>query len=394
MTNTYAQGLPVGSWLYRNWQAAIAGAPELLAEELPLFSDARFTGHILEGLGPYQVLNAFGYPHEPGTLAPSLVLRQGAHLNDEIEAVAAAFRTGKGDVASFVGGPAQEEFAALLALSHTARLAAGEVTRWFRPEDTDPRGTPVQMSGASPILVTRGRRTPLPTLARRIALSPDLLRTYTTLEWSTARELARAARSYRLAVWEAEADPNFAWLLLVSAVEAAANEWARLQNLPVSSPAELLMAMRPDFVDRLRQAAGTNADAVLTEVGTSLNDVLRAQWKFRTFLLTYGLQAPQPRPQAWPLDWTEEGLKKRIEQVYTYRSKALHASIPFPPPMCEAPFPSDDGAGNRAWSERPSGSTFHLGGLWTESDLPMNLHAFHHLTSVSICRWWKEVAGV
>jgi hypothetical protein len=372
----------------------MAGAPELLAEELPLFSDARFLGHMVEGLGPYKVLNALGYPHEPGTLAPCLVLRQEAHLENEIDLVTQAFRTGKGDVVSYVGGPAQDEFAALFALAHTSRVAPGEVTRWFRQNDTDPRGTPVQLSGALPTLISRGRRTPLPTLARTIALSPDLLGTYPRLDWPTARELARAARSYRLAVWEAEADPNLAWLLLVSAVEAAANEWARLNNLTVSSPAALLEAMRPDFAERLREVSGPYAEAVLTEVGTSLNDVLRAQWKFKTFLLTYGLHPPQPRPKAWPLEWNEQGLKKRIDQVYTYRSKALHASIPFPPPMSEAPFPSEDDNGKQAWSERPSGSTYHMGGLWTEAELPMNLHAFHHLASVALCQWWKEVAGL
>ena len=172
------------------------------------------------------------------------------------------------------------------------------------------------------MLVSRGRPTPLPNLPRHVSLTPELLGTYPSLEWTTARELARAARSYHQGIWEAEADPNLAWLLLVSAVESAAGEWARLKNLPVSSPEELLTTMRPDFANRLRDAAGANADAVLTEVGTTLNDVLRAQWKFRTFLLTYGLHAPNPRPQAWPLDWTAESMRKRIDQVYTYRSKS------------------------------------------------------------------------
>jgi hypothetical protein len=66
------EGLPTGSWLYRNWREALGGAPERAAWEYPLYSDSRFSGHDIPGLGPYKLLNTLGFPHEPGSLHPVL----------------------------------------------------------------------------------------------------------------------------------------------------------------------------------------------------------------------------------------------------------------------------------------------------------------------------------
>jgi hypothetical protein len=219
----------------------------------------------------------------------------------------------------------------------------------------------------------------------------DLLALYPDIPWPSARELARAARSYRQAIWVANGDSNLAWLLLVSAAETAANEWARLKGEPNVTPAELLLSLRPDYAGRLRDAAGTSADAVLREVGETQNTVLRAQWKFREFLLTFGLNPPAARPKAFATDWAPSAMKKTLELVYRYRSEALHASKPFPLPMCEAPFANESATGEKAWAEKPGGASYQIGGLWTDGDLPINLYAFHHIVSTALLKWWATL---
>jgi hypothetical protein len=180
--------------------------------------------------------------------------------------------------------------------------------------------------------------------------------------------------------------------LLVSAAETAAAEWARLNKLPDLTPTELLVQTVPDYAERLTKAAGENAPAVLAEVGKTQNDVLRSRWKFREFLLTFGLEAPTPRPTASPIDWSAEAMRKVLNQVYTYRSRALHASIPFPPPMCDPPFLAEGSGGNgQAWAESPGGAVHTTGGLWVEGDLPINLYAFHHLAATSLQNWWRTL---
>ena len=391
MTDVSNPELPTGSWTYRNWHASSTSAEEF-AEEIPLYSDARFTGEVRSGLGPYLLLNTVPDPHEAGTVVPVAMLRVSGHLPDDTDQVVKAFRAGVPDAGAFTGGTTYDEIASLVSLAHRVRLAVGAPTRWFYKGDTDGRGSPRHSAGSTPTIPEGRQRNVIPELLRTTALTTDLLSTYPTIEWTSARELARAARSYRQALWVAGADGNLAWLFLVSAAETAANEWSRLRADPHLSPAALLYFMRPDYSARLQKAAAEQAEAVLNEVGETQNTVLRAQWKFREFLLTFGRDAPQPRPKAWPTDWTEKGMKKTLDLVYRYRSEALHASKPFPLPMCESPFPSEDEHGVPAWAEKPGGASYQGGGLWTADQLPINLYAFHHLVATALHGWWRELA--
>jgi hypothetical protein len=383
--------LPTGSWVFRNWHAQRSGLPEEFAEEIQIFSDSRFTGELRTDLGPYLLLNTVPEPHEPGELVPALVLRVSAHLSDDTPQVVEAFRKGVPDANAFTGGTTYDEFASLVSLAHRVRLVVGAPTRWFYKHDTDARGSPRYSKRAMPAIPQGRPGNVVPGLTRTTALDPYLLSSYPDIPWASARELARAARSYRQAVWLANSDGNLCWLFLVSAAETAANEWARLRAEPSLSPADLLRSLRPDYVERLETAAGSKAPEVLREVGETQNTVLRAQWKFREFLLNFGLEPPRPRPTSWPIDWTSRSMKQILEVIYRYRSEALHASKPFPLPMSESPIATDDGAGNRTWSEHPGGAVYQSGGLWSADQLPINLYAFHHLVATALLSWWKTL---
>jgi hypothetical protein len=326
-----------------------------------------------------------------GEVRPCLVLRFSIHLPDEMDKVVEAFKTGRTHLHAYTGGTASDELASLIALTHGVRVAAGSANRWFNPHDKDPRGRPVELVASVPAFETTRTRARVPTLYREVVLSDHLLGSFPRLEADTARELVRASRSYRQACWICEADPNLAWLLYVSAVETAASEWARLLHLPQISERDLLSELRPDFADKLSKAAGDKTDAVLNEVGKTLGNVLRAQWKFINFLLEFGLVPPSPRPKALPLDWSKDAMKESLSIVYKHRSHALHASQPFPPPMSDPPFPTEGTDGQPALGERPGGSAYTIGGLWADADLPMNLCTFQHIVRSALLRWWESV---
>lgn len=364
-----------------------------MTQEFPLYSDARFTGDAGDEKSPYLLLNTVP-DSAPGTLVPALVLRFGIHLPEVLDELIDALREGIADDSGYTGGTPSDEFASLVSLAHSVRLAVGTESRSFLAGARDLRGRPRYYSLPSPpaLLVGRGRD-PIPTMQRVTPLTTDLLGGYPDIAWESARELTRAARSYRQAVWVAWSDGNLAWLFLVSAAETAANEWARIAHLSEARSA-LLEHLRPDLVRELRAAAGDSDSAVVDVVARHFNSILKAQWKFQEFLVRFGLEPPQLRPSAWPIDWTEAPMRDTLKTIYGYRSRALHGGRPFPSPMCDAPYPSEDRAGNRAWSERPPfGTTSTHGAVWTSKDLPMNLYAFHHLVATALTKWWRTLTS-
>ncbi len=340
------------------------------------------------------ILNTIPLAFAFGHIRPALVLRLSIHLPDEMGGIVDAFKKGQTNTLSYTGGTAHDELASLLSLTHGVRTAIGSISRWFLPNDRDPRGQPRELGSGAPGFETAGQRARIPTLFREAVLSDGVLSSFPRLAPDTAREVVRASRSYRQACWICDSDPNLSWLLLVSAAETAANEWARLRNLPLQTGRELLLEMKPDFADRLDTAAGPNSKAVLEEVGGTLGDVLRAQWKFISFLLQYGIDPPQPRPKAFGLDWSPGAVRKGLNTLYTHRSHALHASQPFPPPMSDPPFPTEGPDGEPAFGERPGGASYTIGGLWNEKDLPMNLHTFEHIVRTACIKWWRDLVGI
>ena len=59
---------------YTNWRDFERGLPARMGEETLFYSDAHMTNEILEGWGPYQVLNTIGAVYQPACV-PVLCLR-------------------------------------------------------------------------------------------------------------------------------------------------------------------------------------------------------------------------------------------------------------------------------------------------------------------------------
>jgi hypothetical protein len=220
------------------------------------------------------------------------------------------------------------------------------------------------------------------------AASERPLNTFDTLSFmpkvqaADAIAFVRAARLYQEALWVAEAELSLAWLLLVSSVESAANQWRKGRG----SAVERLVAEKPDFILYL-QSCGVND--LVERVANEFSDTLGSTKKFVDSLLTHLPPPPVKRPKWGLVSWQPTDLDKAFRLVYKYRSKALHEGIPFPAPMCEPGIavPNSD-----ASSETPAGlAASTLGGVWKVEDTPMLLHVFEYIGRSAILSWWKSL---
>jgi hypothetical protein len=293
----------------------------------------------------------------------------------------------KTDTSAYHGGTIDDEVAALVSLELGIRLKSGSASRWFR-KDADARGTPIAFHGAEnpyPLLETRlTPRIPSLTGQRNIG-SCARLRNLPSIDQLSAAHLVKAARLYQEATWVSDVDPNLSWLLLIGAVETAANRWRSANETSV----DRLRASKPEL-EAVLLAAGGNE--LVARVADLVAPYMGSTKKFLDFLLEFAPQPPEPRPPAWQsIDWLPESLSKLLRKVYDYRSRALHDGTPFPYPMTDAPFR----AVTPTFAERPIGlAAAGLGGVWVAEDLPMVLATFHHLARGALLNWWDALPVV
>jgi hypothetical protein len=334
-----------GPALFENWRAALQNRDIIWAYECPLYSDAWFVGETIT-VGPYQLINTLAHASSNragGQVAPTLVLRVNLHVEREKP------KMDKTDTSRYHGGWLSDEVAALAALAMGARVEAGPTSREFEP-GADVRGKPIAHFGFGiPVLSQNKLGTILPWVMGRHS-AEDLSWIAPAFDTDTRNEAAliRAARLYQDAIWIADSEPALSWLLLVSALETAADRW--------------------------RQSR-------------------RATQKFVDFILNFLPPPPEKRPEeAYRVAWSPEFLKPSLQKIYDHRSKALHTGVPFPAPMCEPQI------GDREWpapAERPAclAASAH-GGVWLREDMPISLHIFEYIVRKVLQAWWSSLRPV
>lgn len=292
-----------GSPVYENWKAYAADAESDVVFEFPLYSDTDGVHDIRSELGPYEVLRTL---REVPTLqdCPSLILRVTRHKwlhNDQL------------------GGGIPEEMASLLSLLSGTRLAAGgNYIRRFG-FDGDPLGQPIFSGPAVVVPRPTMSRINLPHVTERRGLDESLLRGLPNIGPEQSLVLAKSARLYRQALWYSDAQPEFTWLMLVSAVETAAGFWKKGRL----SPEEQLRELRPNLAKLLLDTGGEN---LLQAVSRELADYMGATRKFIEFLSYYSLDLDRLNSRA-------DKTLKDLRFVYGARSKALHAGTAIPDRM-------------------------------------------------------------
>lgn len=374
-----------GPYIYENWKAALAGNPSLETVECQLFTDSNTGGEILDHFGPYKIFyNAVSIPDSQVPM-PAFTLR----LDDHLEYVPSSGIPEKTDTKLYHGGYISDEVTALISLSFGIRLKAGGITRRF-DTNGDPKGRPT-CSGIheNPFLPKTFRYKPiLPQLLSGHSIFPGQAITMTrslarfpNLSPDDAGALIRSARLYQDAVWIAESEPELSWIMLVSAVENAAESWSKSK----ATVKEKLETSKPDLVKLLKDAGG---EELVSEVAKEIVDCLGATKKFIDFILEFMPEPPKKRPPVnFQHSWKRTDIEKSLRIIYDHRSKALHGGIKFPLPMCNPPVPGGNG-----FSEKPFGyATKAYGAVWIAKDTPMLLHTFEYIVRKALLKWWESM---
>jgi len=391
--------IPKGSSIYRNWHAFLDGHRERFGVEVAVLSDATFTGQLEGPLGPYSLLNTVPDEVPFGRHATPLVVRIMWHLDEDLAASAdTAFAEARKDISSYVGGSIAEQLIALISVTHEVRVGPGGHVREFSNSDGR-RGSPRDPGPDAHPLIVRGRHPVIPRAVRRqVALNASLLGAFPALKWEDARAISRAARMYRRALWLADDDPQMSWLLLVGAAETMANRWSANRK---SDPVALLRELEPTLCKGIEEVAKEGAEKAIDIIAKRFATTVRTKRRFLDFLLEYGAVPPLPRPVQSPvgnfaIDWSRGALEEGLKMIYDHRSRSLHDSVPFPSPMCEAPFAqgvSPEGNEQTAWSEQPGHATYASDAVWMVKDMPMNLATFAHIVRTATVRWWQGLVS-
>jgi len=372
----------IGTFSFDNWRAFIAGEALLAGSECFFYTDARLTGEVANpALGPYALFNLVPSIQEHGRIRAALVLRLSVHVHFDTP------KMDKTDQSRYHGGGMTDEIAALASLKCGIRLRSGGEARWFAVGG-DPKGRPVAWSARpEPTLNigTRGFVLPAVTGEHSI-MAVEEMSSLPSLRPEQAIALVRSARLYQDALWLAESEPNLSWLLLVSAIETAANLWRSTKD----SPLERLKESRPDFVKCL---VDTGVEGLCDCVAKEFTDSIGATKKFVDFLLEHSPPPPEKRPPQWAqVDWSTASRKRAFRKIYDHRSKALHDGMPFPAPMCEPPVMYETSW--QAVAERPTGYAMAAyGGTWLSEDTPMLLHTFEYIARYALNAWWSSMAA-
>ena len=365
---------------HSNWIAYNSGEPVLQSFEYPLYSDSRFLNGITKSGSPYNFFNTMPSHAELGYVQASLVLRLDLHLPQTRPDFS------KTNVTQYHGGTITDEIAALTSLCIGARVRAGGASRHFLDLNKEPFGVPVSWDWRPiPSLDLDKNRLVLPDVGRPCGLG-EMHRFDWLLCLSPKQSIAlvRAARLYQDALWIAESEPALAWLMLVSSIEVAANQWRSEDG----SPVERLKISKPELFEILHGAGG---DTLVFNVADKISGTFGATKKFLDFTLQFFPEEPKNRPrEEFQISWDNRAqMKKILRLVYDYRSKALHEGTPFPAPMCNPPFSNTKDEyserGTMGLAERKGGGT------WLSDALPINLHVFHYIVRGTLIKWWEKM---
>jgi hypothetical protein len=369
---------PEGPPVFANWHAKLRGLEPICIYEYPLLTDARIIAEATQGYGPYKFLNPIALRDSPGLVRPGIILR----FENFLPFTRPDFS--QTDAEYYHGGELADEIAALVSLCLGIRLKAGGSTRRF-DQTGDPWGSPTADYRPAPIITLKSQQLVLPNVVGVRSLIDLLpLQCIPLLSPEDLIAFIRAARLYQDALWISESEPALSWIMFVSAVEACARQW----EASTSSPLERLKASKPDVTKRLYEVGG---DSLVEEIANMIVDSLGATKNFIDFVLKHMPPPPDKRPPEFgQIAWSKTGMKKILQKVYSYRSKALHGGKPFPAPMCEPPSYLTEGG---APLEKPTvGSAIYMrGGTWMAKDVPILLHTFEYITRSALLEWLKNI---
>lgn len=246
-------------------------------------------------------------------------------------------------------------------------------------------GTESELTGVVPYLPLPESKQAPSYLPRTTHASPvelqaadGLLRAYPMLRGRVALALTRACALYQQAIWSAEADPSDAWLRLVSAIETAANAWARDNKWKASNKrSKLFEQYQPDLAGRVKEACATD---LYKPIADFFGQSYGAGKLFADFIVTHAYE-----PSAL-ID--SNSLRNYFGDVYKARSQRLHSGIPMPMEMVSRYPDPEFLTVTRVELEREV--EFNDGSIKTSR---LSLHAFEALVRSALVSWWERLGA-
>lgn len=370
---------------YKNWKES-EKVPSLGIEEYPLFSDAHLVGEFKEDCGPYQFIHLVGQLAQCGVARPIFILRFSCHI--DVKVTLSDMEEMRDDI--YHGGNPADEIAALASLALGVRLKAGNLSREFARGD-DPLGVPRAFGfRQDPVIPTGNSGLVLPNTCgpythRDLGEALKPFATLPRVSPSAATALVRAARLYQDALWIAESEPSLAWVMLVSAVEAAASHWRTERGTSF----ETVRALDPGLFEILSKA---DDKGLARKVAKRAARTLRSTKKFLDFCIEFLPPPPPDRPEHeyQRHTWQPEDMLETVNKIYGYRSRALHDGRPFPAPMCQQPMKLE----GKSYQEKPVGLASSSGyGTWRAEDTPIMLHTYEYIVRGSLLKWWDSMSS-
>ena len=382
-----------GPYSYRNWcEKSEKEEIPRYAAEIQLFSDANFIGSRIEH-GPYTVMNA--QPYSLGEteqfMYARLVLRYEQH-SDLNQDPTSTFR--KTDISRYHGGTSSDEIASLYSLCWGVRIKGGGMIREFgqyngygtygKPRTPTINETPIFSPSPDGSHILQWHYG-----TKNLNEIDEQIRSYILLNPNQASALICSTRLYQDAVWLAENNPETSWLLLVSAIEVAANYWYPKEKIS-DNLVEQLKHFKPELFEELNNLEHDGAKSIEI-VSKHLESVLGASKKFRQFLSEFRpKEPPSERPISYQINWSNNSISKILSKIYEYRSLALHDGKPFPKFMCMPP--RLDHQNNIPYESPDIGiAASTRGASWEAKDLPMHLHIFEYIVRHSLLKWWDSM---
>jgi hypothetical protein len=329
MENISKPSLPI----YENWIAFNKGMPCQGILEYELLSDATIIGSTEENaFGPFQFINLV--PPREHKVRPVFILRVDTRLLYDYGSL-----PDKTDTSLYHGGILIDEIAAVMSLTMGIRVKAGDLTREFRSSD-DRFGNPIGWH-AQPIpdiVPELAGRYKLPVVlqeSRIGALEP--FKSLPGMSHNDVVPLIKSARLYQQALWIAESEPSLAWIMFVSALETAAHHhWQQTSD----TPRDRLQFGHENLFNYLESCS---IPGLTDRVAAQIEGYLGSTKKFVEFVVKFLPSPPALRPlKPFQISWENTDLRKMLRTVYDHRSRALHGGTPFPLPMCEAPYRSQE----------------------------------------------------
>ncbi|HDT0536958.1 TPA: hypothetical protein ACRR1E_003098 [Klebsiella quasipneumoniae] len=357
---------------YKNLKLESEGRELRSITEFYLYSDSRLTNDVNDN-SVYCFLNMLPRQSRHPSVEPSITVRVRWHsdINEMI------FAGTKSYTKDFHGGWYNDEIAALSSLLLGVRFHASSFTRHF-DYSTGEFGYPQADYSLPPSLSFKNNIPIVPSASKQIDIGilKNLNKSHLITE-KNFNYLIKSARSYQNALWICESSPNMGWLLLVSALECAADQWAKSK----SSREERFKQAKPDLYEQLDTNEFRHLIPIIAkEFSTSFG----ATKKFIDFCTHFLPDEPEIRPKTGKIDWDIESLSVIFKKIYDYRSKALHGGQPFPEPMCSHPEAWD------GYAERASPCST-LGGTWLADDVPINLNTFNYMVHSILNKWWLSL---